>query len=218
MENNSMDIQDNSNKKGSFTFLKEVNYNIGNKFFYEEFMDEPEKNKKEEENIFSYECMKEFINDNWSEFFRLNIENVIKQYENKEWTKTEEKLSSISEDFNNDKEKDLNALRDGSLDNPKDNIEILNPFYSENNDNKSVENIYNDLSKDINNTNNKNINEKEEEIIDKMKIVENKEMNRGENEEKKEEVNKEENKNDNKKVNENDNKKNKEDSCCHYCL
>lgn len=36
--------------------------------------------------------MEEFINDQWREFFGMNIESVIKQFEDKNWPKIEKKI------------------------------------------------------------------------------------------------------------------------------
>ena len=177
-----VDIQGDSNRKGSFTFMKRVPDEGDQKgamnMLYGGFIDEPEeKDEKEEENLFSYECMKEFINDNWREFFGLNIENVIKQYEDKNWPKMEKKPFSMAEDFNNDNDKEvdlLNVPRDRGLDmfgdneynfeNDEDNKErrglyeanednnneeVKHPFYSEDNF---------DFGNDKENKNDENIN------------------------------------------------------------
>ena len=185
MGDNPADIQGISKRKGSFSFLKETNNKNEQDFFYKLFKGFEENNKKEEEKKFSYECMKEFMNNNWSEFYKLNIEDVIKQYEDNKWPKADEKPSSISEELSIDKETDLNT-REENFDKSKDKVEILNPFYSGDDDqgDKNNANINNDLAND--NKDNTNINKKKEgENGEKKKIIQEK------NREEKEENNKE---------------------------
>ena len=58
--------------------------------------------------------MKEFINDNWREFFGLNIESVIKQYENKNWPKQEKTPFQKALDENNETDKEVDLLNDNT--------------------------------------------------------------------------------------------------------
>ena len=103
-------------RQGSFAFMKRVPEEGDKKaaldMLYGGFMDEPEeKNEKEEEEQFSYECMKEFINDQWREFFGMNIESVIKQYEDKNWPKQEKKpFQSAMDGFYNETDKEVDLL------------------------------------------------------------------------------------------------------------
>jgi len=81
--------------------------------------------------------MKEFINDNWREFFGLNIENIIKQYENRNWPKIEKKPFTLADNFNTDSDKEedlLDAFKTWS-----DNLPLLII------DNRYTNNFLNDL-------------------------------------------------------------------------
>ena len=63
---------------------------------YGGFDDEEAENEKEkEEEKFSYETMGKYLNDDWRSYFGLNIENVIKQYDNKDWPEQKEAKSSF---------------------------------------------------------------------------------------------------------------------------
>ena len=97
-------------RQGSFVFMKRVPEEGDKKaamdLLYGGNLDEPEENDKEEEEL-SYKCMEEFINDQWREFFGINIESVIKQFEDKNWPKQEKKPFDMALDDNNDKDVDL---------------------------------------------------------------------------------------------------------------
>ena len=111
-----VDIEGKPDRKGSFNFMKRVPDEGDQKGafnnIYGDFVDETEDKKEEEENVLSYECMKEFINDNWREFFGLNIENIIKQYENRNWPKIEKKPFTLADNFNTDSDKEEDLLND----------------------------------------------------------------------------------------------------------
>ena len=98
-------------RQGSFAFMKRVPEEGDKKaamdLLYGGFMEEPEDKNEEEQEQFSYKCMEEFINDPWREFFGLNIESVIKQFEDKNWPKQEKKPFDLAFYNNNDKEVDL---------------------------------------------------------------------------------------------------------------
>ena len=119
-------------RQGSFSFMKRVPEEGDKKAamdsLYGENLDEPEENNKEEEEEFSYKCMEEFMNDQWREFFGMNIESVIKQFEDKNWPKQEKKPFDIALD-NNDKEDDLLNMNNEESNNDKnlfgDNNDIL---------------------------------------------------------------------------------------------
>ena len=123
-------------RQGSFVFMKRVPEEGDKKgamdMLYGGFMDEPEDKKEEEkeEETFSYECMKEFINDNWREFFGLNIESVIKQYENKNWPKQEKTPFQKALDENNETDKEVDLLNMHN-----DNDRDKNLFENDNDDN-----------------------------------------------------------------------------------
>jgi len=123
-------------RQGSFAFMKRVPEEGDKKaamdMLYGGFMDEQEDKKEEEkeEETFSYECMKEFINDNWREFFGLNIESVIKQYENKNWPKQEKTPFQKALDENNETDKEVDLLNMHN-----DNDRDKNLFENDNDDN-----------------------------------------------------------------------------------
>ena len=108
-------------RQGSFAFMKRVPEEGDKKaamdLFYGSNLDEPEENDKEEKNEFSYKCMEEFNNDQWREFFGINIESVIKQFEDKNWPKQEKKPFDMALDDNNDK--DVNLLNNDESNNDK---------------------------------------------------------------------------------------------------
>ena len=83
-------------RQGSFFFMKRVPEEGDKKaaldMLYGGLGDDKEEKKEEEEpDNFCFECMKEFMNDQWREFFGMNIESIIKQYEDKNWPKQEKK-------------------------------------------------------------------------------------------------------------------------------
>ena len=89
-------------KQGIFTFISRVPEE-GDKrgahdllYGFDDFDNAEENNaekekEKEEEQKKNYDLMQKYLNDEWSEYFGLNIEDVIKQYENKDWPEKEKK-------------------------------------------------------------------------------------------------------------------------------
>ena len=118
-------------RQGSFVFMKRVPEEGDKKAamdsLYGENFEEPapEENDKEEEEL-SYKCMEEFINDEWRAFFGINIESVIKQFEDKNWPKQEKKPFDMALDTN---DKDVDLLNNDESNNDKnlfgDNNDLL---------------------------------------------------------------------------------------------
>ena len=110
-------------RQGSFSFIARVPEEGDKKaamsLLYGGFDDE-ENNEKEgekEEEKYSYESMKKYINDEWREYFG-NISDVIKQYENKDWPEEAKKQEEASpfDRGQEDKEEDLLGENNGPSD------------------------------------------------------------------------------------------------------
>ena len=99
-------VKNNLAKQGSFSFIPKNTVEGDKKaamgMLYGGFDDfdsnqnnENDKEKeKEEEDKYHYDSMKKYITDEWRDYFGLNIEDVIKQYENNEWPEQSEKKQS----------------------------------------------------------------------------------------------------------------------------
>ena len=92
-------INNNLSRQGSFTFVVKVPEEGDKKgalnMLYGGFDDmennENEQEKEKEEKKCNYDSMKSYITDDWRDYFGLNIEDVIKQYENRNWPEVEMK-------------------------------------------------------------------------------------------------------------------------------
>ena len=162
-------IKNNYARQGSFCFLAKVPEDGDKKaamnLLYGGFDDEEAENEKEkEEEKFSYETMGKYLNDDWRSYFGLNIENVIKQYDNKDWPEQKKDKSSFDsspfqraedntdllnenegmskrdknifgdDDDNDDNKNDINGRR-GVTDQEVDTANLINDNKNENEDN-----------------------------------------------------------------------------------
>ena len=132
-------------RQGSFNFMKRVPEEGDKKaamdMLYGGFMDEPEEKNEVEEEQFSYKCMEEFINDQWREFFGMNIESVIKQFEDKNWPKIEKKDPFKMSIDGNDTDKEVDLL---NMNNESEKDKNLFGDNNDNNDNNDVFGNYED--------------------------------------------------------------------------
>ena len=127
-------------RQGSFFFMKRVPEEGDKKaaldMLYGGLGDDKEEKKEEEEpDNFCFECMKEFMNDQWREFFGMNIESIIKQYEDKNWPKQEKKPFDSALDNPGDGNEDL--LNSGDNDRDKN-------IFGDNNDGDMLGNFEDD--------------------------------------------------------------------------
>ncbi len=131
-------VNNNLSRQGSFLFIVKVPEEGDKKgavnMLYGGF-DDMEANdnndeKDKEEKKCNYDSMKSYITDDWRDYFGLNIEEVIKQYEDRNWPAIEKKEPELPFDRaldNNENENDDNEMsnRDknifGDDDNEDDN-------------------------------------------------------------------------------------------------
>jgi hypothetical protein len=191
-------VNNNLLKQGIFTFRTKVPeegdkkaaanllygfYDIENKEKNEIFKNEEKEIEEEKGN---YDLMQKYLNDNWSEYFGLNIEDVIKQYENNDWPK-------IDKNNNNKEKKIIEEGRLEPIDKSKEKKELvdeidIDEFFGEDNDeenenqnknekkneNELVDNVdIDDFFSDKNDEKKENEKEKENEIENKKELSDN---------------------------------------------
>ena len=156
-----LEVNTNLSTEGSFEFIPKINqFNEMNLLHNDDNENEKKENKEEEDEKkgVAIESMKKYLNENWKTFFNENVSNIIKQYCDKNWPKSEKQLDifdSFFQDYNykennedkNFKDKEysyidikaiLNKNEDEEITN--DNIEKKDYFENKNSTNKNHEN------------------------------------------------------------------------------
>ena len=216
-------VDDKPLKQGSFAFIAKVPEEgdkkaAANLLYGGDELDNNENNEEKEEKKCNYDLMQKYINDDWCEYFGLNIEDVIKQYEDKDWPEQEKKkdeempFAKASEDNNHEDMDDQGeSRRDKNIFNLDDDYDDEDKNEEDKERAVGRDNGLNDVNvddfdfeenKDENKENEKE-NEKEKKEDDNPfknnDIKENDFEFNEQNEEKKNEDKKEENKNEDKK-------------------
>ena len=218
-------VDDKPLKQGSFAFIAKVPEEgdkkaAANLLYGGDELDNNENNEEKEEKKCNYDLMQKYLNDDWCEYFGLNIEDVIKQYENKDWPEQEKKkdedmpfakasednnhedmdeqgeskrdrnIFNLDEDYDDEDKNEEDNERAGVRDNALNNVNVDDFDFEDKDENKEKEK---ENKEDDNPFKNNDIKENEFEFNEQNE--ENKEKK---DEEKNEEKN-EENKNEDKK-------------------